>query len=284
MAGLPAVRGTLYIVATPIGNLDDISARAIETLRSVALVAAEDTRHTLKLLRHLAINTQTVSLHEHNEVQRAPALVDRLLGGDSVALVSDAGTPLVSDPGHRLVNLAREAGVIVSPVPGPCALTAALSACGVGAARFAFEGFLPAASAARRAALGSLATEARTMVFYESPHRIVSCVADMALVFGGDRRAALCRELTKRYESIHVDTLERLGEWLRSDDDRRRGEFVVVLAGAEQAPGADCRPEWVEAVRELGEVLPPKRAARIIAKVTGASSQVLYRLARDSQR
>lgn len=273
--------GTLYVVATPIGNLDDISTRAAATLASVSVVAAEDTRHTRKLLDHLALGKETVSLHEHNETRRAPALVERLLGGDSIALVSDAGTPLVSDPGYRLVALAREAGIAVSPVPGPCALVAALSACGISSARFAFEGFLPASGGARRATLTALAAETRTLVFYESPHRIVAAVGDMAAVFGAERRAALCRELTKRHESIHADSLGALVEWLDGDANRRRGEFVVVVAGGE-ADDAACRPEWIEAVRELGASMPPKRAARLIAKVTGASSQVLYRRAREA--
>ncbi len=275
------VPGTLYVVATPIGNLDDIGARAAATLASASVVAAEDTRHTRKLLDHLALGKETVSLHEHNENRRAPALVARLLGGESIALVSDAGTPLVSDPGYRLVALAREAGVPVSPIPGPCALVAALSACGISAARFVFEGFLPAAAGARRGALSALAAETRTLVFYESPHRIAAAVADMAVVFGAERRAALCRELTKRHESIHADALGELVGWLNGDANRRRGEFVVVVAGAE-AVDAGCRPEWIEAVRELGASMPPKQAARLIAKVTGASSQVLYRQARDA--
>ncbi|KAA3624520.1 MAG: 16S rRNA (cytidine(1402)-2'-O)-methyltransferase, partial [Proteobacteria bacterium] len=204
MSTEPAEPGVLYIVATPIGNLGDVTRRAVEILRAVDLIAAEDTRHTSILLRHLAINRELVSLHEHNESRRAPSLVERMERGDSVALVSDAGTPLVSDPGFRLVALAHEAGIRVSPVPGPSALLAALSSCGLPAPRFTFEGFLPAAAAARRAALSALSAEPRAMVFYESPRRVAAALGDMAAVFGGGRQASLCRELTKTYETIRT--------------------------------------------------------------------------------
>lgn len=278
MAAANTNSGRLFVVATPIGNLDDISMRAVQTLRTVDVIAAEDTRHTSVLLRHLAIVNTLLSLHEHNELRRAPGLVERMLGGQSVALVSDAGTPLVSDPGYRLVTLAREAGIIVTPVPGPCAMIAALSACGLPSSRFTFEGFLPAAAAARVKALSMLAGEARTMVFYESPRRVQATLDDMVAVFGANRRASLCRELTKRFETIRTDTLDALHHWLGEDDNQRLGEFVIVLEG--RADHEDlCRPEWVAAVRELREFMPLKRAARIIAGATGAGSQLLYRLA-----
>jgi 16S rRNA (cytidine1402-2'-O)-methyltransferase len=279
MSTAPHAPGTLYVVATPIGNLDDIGVRAIETLRAVDVIAAEDTRHSGVLLRHLGITTHMVSLHEHNEERRAPALVERLQAGDAVALISDAGTPLVSDPGFRLVNMARSAGIAVSPVPGACALIAALSASGISAARFTFEGFLPATASARRTALAALVGEPRTMIFYESPRRVSALLADMIAVFGTDRPGALCRELTKQYETITSATLGKLGEWLGEDDNHRRGEFVVVVAGNPGDVEDACRPEWVAAVRELREVMPLKQAARIIASATGARSQVLYRLA-----
>lgn len=272
--------GTLYIVATPIGNLDDMSARAVAILRSADVIAAEDTRVSAVLMRHYGIDTPMIALHEHNEERRAPSLVERLLGGDSVALVSDAGTPLVNDPGYRLVRLARDAGVAVSPIPGPCALVAALACCGLPAAKFTFEGFLPSSRAARRAALAALAAERRTMVFYEAPHRVREAVADMARTFGEERPAAIARELTKRFETVVDATLGVLAAWLDAGEYNRRGEFVIVVQGLRGAEGEALRPEWVEAVRELGRVMPPKQAARIIAGATGARSQALYRAAR----
>ncbi len=272
--------GTLYIVATPIGNLDDMSARAVAILRSADVIAAEDTRVSAVLMRHYGIDTPMIALHEHNEERRAPSLVERLLGGDSVALVSDAGTPLVNDPGYRLVRLARDAGVAVSPIPGPCALVAALACCGLPAAKFTFEGFLPSSRAARRAALAALAAERRTMAFYEAPHRVREAVADMARTFGEERPAAIARELTKRFETVVDATLGVLAAWLDAGEYNRRGEFVIVVQGLRGAEGEALRPEWVEAVRELGRVMPPKQAARIIAGATGARSQALYRAAR----
>jgi len=275
--------GTLYIVATPIGNLDDMSARAVATLRSADVIAAEDTRVSAVLMRHYAIDTPMIALHEHNEERRAPALVERLLGGDSVALISDAGTPLVNDPGYRLVRLARDAGIAVSPVPGPCALVAALASCGLPAAKFTFEGFLPSSRAARRTALAALVAERRTMVFYEAPHRVREAVADMARTFGDDRPAAIARELTKRFETVVDATLGELAAWLDAGEHNRRGEFVIVVEGFRGAEGEALRPEWVAAVRELGRVMPPKQAARIIAGATGARSQALYRAARGER-
>lgn len=275
--------GTLYIVATPIGNLDDMSARAVATLRSADVIAAEDTRVSAVLMRHCGIDTPMIALHEHNEERRAPALVERLLGGDSVALISDAGTPLVNDPGYRLVRLARDAGIAVSPVPGPCALVAALASCGLPASKFTFEGFLPSSRAARRTALAALAGERRTMVFYEAPHRVREAVADMARTFGDERPAAIARELTKRFETVVDAALGELAAWLDAGEHNRRGEFVIVVEGFRGAEGEALKPEWVEAVRELGRVMPPKQAARIIAGATGARSQALYRAARGER-
>lgn len=271
--------GDLYVVATPIGNLEDISARAGAVLRSVSVIAAEDTRHSSILLRHMAINRELVSLHEHNEERRAPELVGRLLEGESVALVSDAGTPLVSDPGYRLVVLAREAGIRVVPVPGPCALVAALSVCGLPVARFTFEGFLPAGGATRRGALAELARETRTMVFYDSPRRVAASLADMVSVFGAHRPASICRELTKRFETVTTASLGDLLQMMEEYPEQQRGEFVLVVEGYQGNSADALRPEWVSAVRELREFLPLKRAAHIIAGVTGARSQALYRAA-----
>jgi 16S rRNA (cytidine1402-2'-O)-methyltransferase len=274
--------GILYLVATPIGNLSDISARAVKTLGEVNVIAAEDTRHTSILLRHLGVSKEMVSLHEHNEKRRAGALVKRMIAGESVALVSDAGTPLVSDPGFLLVTSARQAGIPVSPVPGPCALIAALSASGIAPWRFTFEGFLPPATGARRRTLSALAAEHRSMVFYESPVRVRETISQMIEVFGSGRQAAIGRELTKRYETIKTASLGELLAWLDEDEDHRRGEFVIVVSGFDKDTGQACRPEWVEAVLELRAFMPLKQACRIISRVTGASSQALYRAADEA--
>ncbi len=270
-------KGTLYVVATPIGNLADIGARAVEVLGRVDLVAAEDTRHTAGLLSHLGLKKRLLSLHTYNESSRTATLLDLLAQGQSVALVSDAGTPLISDPGFPLVRAAREAGFRVTPVPGPSALVAALSVSGLPCDRFVFEGFLPAKQGARRAHLEVLRNEPRTLVFYESPHRIEATLADMAAVMGGEREAVLLRELTKTFEQIHAAPLARMQPWLAADADHRRGEFVIVLAGAE-AESSD-----VEAQREvLGVLLDYMRvkdAAAAAARLTGASKRDLYQLA-----
>ncbi|WP_455385258.1 16S rRNA (cytidine(1402)-2'-O)-methyltransferase, partial [Acidihalobacter prosperus] len=229
--------GVLYVVATPLGNLGDISPRAAEILGAVDVVAAEDTRVSGRLLAHLGLSAgRLLSLHEHNEESRVPGLIQRLRDGDSVALISDAGTPLISDPGFRLVVAAREAGVRISPVPGPSALIAALSVAGLPTDRFVFEGFLPAKPAARRSRLQALADERRTLVFYESSHRVEACVGDMAEAFGGARRAVIARELTKRFEQVADGALDELKSWLEADADRSRGEFVLVVAGDDKQP------------------------------------------------
>ncbi|HHJ14634.1 MAG TPA: 16S rRNA (cytidine(1402)-2'-O)-methyltransferase, partial [Gammaproteobacteria bacterium] len=224
--------GCLYVVATPIGNLGDMSTRAIEVLRQVVLIAAEDTRHSAGLLAHFGIDTPMQALHEHNEREQAPRLVQRMVEeGLELALISDAGTPLVSDPGYRLVRLARAAGVSVVPVPGPSALIAALSASGLPTDRFVFEGFLPPKAAARRARLEKLLTEPRTLIFYESSHRILDSLRDMAAVLGASRHAVLARELTKQFETILDDSLEALAGRVETDADQRRGELVVLVEG-----------------------------------------------------
>ncbi len=265
--------GTLYIVATPIGNLEDLSPRARRTLADVALIAAEDTRHTGRLLSHIGVQTALKSLHEHNEAAVVGSILAILENGDSVALVSDAGTPLLSDPGYRLVVEAHARGIDVSPVPGPSALTAALSVAGLPTDRFCFEGFLPAKSAARMNALRSLANETRTMVFYESVHRIDALLADLESVFGPDRMAVIARELTKLHEQIVPGTLVDLGARLARDEIPRKGEFVVVLHGGEAA----AEPAIADALAlELAAVLPVKQAAAIVAKVTGARRNDVY--------
>ncbi len=272
--------GTLYIVATPIGNLEDLSPRARKVLAAVDAIACEDTRHSARLLRHFGLTTATLACHDHNERRIVDTLVERLRRGDALALVSDAGTPLVSDPGFLLVRAAREAGCKVVPVPGPCALVAALSASGLPSDRFVFEGFLPARSAARREHLKRLADEPRTLIFYESPHRIEASLADMAEILGGGRRAVIARELTKRFETIHGDTLEGLMAWMAADPDQCRGEFVVVVEGSPRREGDDgTQAEAERILAVLLEELPLKQAAAIAARLTGAKRNRLYRRA-----
>src|SRR5690242_12028000 len=225
--------GKLFVVATPIGNLADLSARAREILSGVDLIAAEDTRHSAALLAQFGIATRTLALHEHNEREKSAELVHRLREGAQIALISDAGTPLVSDPGYRLVRAAREAGIAVSPVPGACAAIAALSVAGLPSDRFVFEGFLPAKAAARRAHLQTLMTEMRTLIFYESSHRIVEALEDLVVVFGGERRAVLARELTKLFETVLDGALAELAARVNTDSNQQRGEFVLLVAGAD---------------------------------------------------
>jgi len=271
--------GVLYVVATPIGNLGDISRRALEVLGGVQIVAAEDTRHSARLLRHYGITTRSVALHEHNEREMVPRIIAKLRSGQSVALVSDAGTPLVSDPGYMLVAEARAQGLRVVPVPGPSALVAALSAAGLPTDRFTFEGFLPPRTEARRRRLRDLAEEPRTLIFYESPHRVEQALVDMAQVLGEQRRAVLARELTKVFEEIHGDTLAGLLVWLRQSPERCKGEFVLLLAGAE--PPADDAPSAADErlLRALLRELPVSRAAALAAEVTGRKKNVLYQKA-----
>ncbi len=267
--------GTLWIVATPIGNLGDLSPRALEVLRSVSLIAAEDTRHTAQLLAHFGLRTDLVSCHDHNEAEQIPSLLRRLESGQDVALVSDAGTPLLSDPGYRLVHAARAAALAVRPVPGPCAAIAALSVAGIACDRFSFEGFLPQRGGARVAVLESLRAETRTLVFYESKHRIEAMLADAAVALGGARRAALARELTKLHETVLDGTLQELAERVAQDPEQRLGECVVVIAGA--APDASGVLEEGRRVMHLLLLeMAPSRAARLAADITGASRRELY--------
>jgi 16S rRNA (cytidine1402-2'-O)-methyltransferase len=268
---------TLYIVATPIGNLGDMSPRAVETLRTVAVIAAEDTRHSRVLFNHFAIQTPCVALHEHNESQMTEALTARLAGGESVALISDAGTPLISDPGFRLVRAAQEAGFKTVPIPGPSAVITALSVSGLPSDRFTFEGFLPAKSAARRQALERLKGETRTLIFYESPHRIRATLEDMGSVFGGQRRAVLARELTKLYETVLNDDLSGLSERLARDPDQLRGEMVVLVHGAEIMTADERSIRTV--LEPLVDELPLKQAVALTARITGVSRNAVYDLA-----
>ncbi len=267
--------GTLFIVATPIGNLADLSPRAQDTLRTVVAICAEDTRRSGQLLAHFGIATPMLALHEHNEDALAQRIVARLQAGESLALISDAGTPLVSDPGFRLVRAARAAGIRVSPVPGSSAVIAALSVAGLPSDRFAFEGFLPARPAARREALARLSGETRTLVFYESSHRIAESLADLRAAFGDDRPAVLARELTKLFETVLDGTLAELHARVEADADQRKGEFVLMVQGA----GDDAAAQLAEGRRVyalLNAHLPPSTAARLAAEITGAPRKALY--------
>jgi 16S rRNA (cytidine1402-2'-O)-methyltransferase len=267
--------GSLWVVATPIGHRDDFSARAIETLRAVAVIAAEDTRHSRPLLVHHGIDTPLIALHEHNERDAVDGIVRRLLGGDSVALISDAGTPLISDPGFRLVRAARAAGVRCIPLPGACAAIAALSVAGLPSDRFVFEGFLPAKAAARRARLQELAGDARTVIFYESSHRVAESLADMRDIFGGEREAVLARELTKMFETVIGEPLNDLAAKVVADPDQQRGEHVILVAGrGEEADAKLAEGRRVFAI--LRDELPPAKAAKLAAVISGAPRKLLY--------
>ena len=263
------------MVATPIGNLGDLSPRALEVLKSVAAICAEDTRHTRQLLAHFGVDKPLVALHEHNEGDAAAPLVARLRAGESLALVSDAGTPLVSDPGFRLVRAAREAGIVVSPVPGASALIAALSVAGLPSDRFVFEGFLPAKGNARRERLHALASEPRTLIFYESAHRIEEALDDAVAAFGAERRAVVARELTKLFETVLDGPLAELAQRVRADANQRKGEFVLLVQGA----GEDADAKIVEGRRlyaKLCDHLPPSTAAKLAAELSGAPRKALY--------
>lgn len=277
--------GTLYVVATPIGNLDDITARALRILREVALIAAEDTRHSIRLLQHFGIATPLAACHEHNERDEGGRFLTRLQAGEDVALISDAGTPLISDPGYHLVRQVRAAGIRVVPVPGACALIAALSAAGLPSDRFSFEGFLPAKTVGRQARLQQVAEDPRTLIFYEAPHRILECLADMREVFGADRPAVLGRELTKTFETLKGLPLGELHDWVAADSNQQRGECVVLVAGW-QAPEGDEAISG-EALRVLDLLLgemPLKRAAALAAEITGVRKNLLYQAALERQK
>lgn len=266
----------LYIVATPIGNMQDITERARQTLAEVDLIAAEDTRHSAVLLQYLGITTPLIAYHDHNEQTASEGLIDRILAGTTVALISDAGTPLISDPGYRLVQLAHERGVQVIPIPGPSALLAAVSVSGIPTDRFLFIGFLPSKAEARRRTLEELKSETATLVFYESRHRISQSVQSMVEQFGGDRMAFIGRELTKKFEQGRYATLADLQAQIESGEITAKGEFVVVVSGAAEST-SDY--EHLPLMKALLEELPPRKAAGIAAKLTGMSKKALYELA-----
>jgi 16S rRNA (cytidine1402-2'-O)-methyltransferase len=269
----------LYVVATPIGNLRDITLRALEVLAASDVVAAEDTRNTAHLLSEHGISTKNklIAVHRHNERGAAEKIIAKLQAGESVAFVSDAGTPAISDPGALLVQAVRAAGLRVIPVPGASAVLAALSASGLNEPHFLFYGFLPNKSAARRAALQSLISYPCTLVFYEAPHRIVECVADLCAVLGGERQIVLAREITKLFETLHACALCKAEAWLQSDSNNQRGEFVLLVSGATPQPGLSM--EALSTLSQLLDELPLKQAVRLAASITGASRNELYQRA-----
>lgn len=275
--------GSLHVIATPIGNLNDLSTRALQVLAEADLVAAEDTRHTLGLLQSIGVSKPMVSLHAYNEGQRVPELLARLGAGEVIALVSDAGTPLLSDPGYELVSAAAKAGFEVRVIPGPSAITAALAVAGLPTTRFCFEGFLASRSRERRTQLARLASETRTLVFFEAPHRIAQMLADMAAEFGGERRAVVARELTKSHETIYRGTLNELVALSGSDANFQRGEITLVVSGAEEVAGTVDLQMLKRTVELLAKELPPGRAAALAAQLTGASRSEAYALIQKSE-
>ncbi|WP_174871731.1 16S rRNA (cytidine(1402)-2'-O)-methyltransferase [Pectobacterium polaris] len=267
---------TLYIVPTPIGNLGDITQRALAVLASVDLIAAEDTRHTGLLLQHFAINARLFALHDHNEQQKADVLLAKLQSGQSIALVSDAGTPLINDPGYHLVRRCREAGVRVVPLPGACAAIAALSASGLPSDRFCYEGFLPAKTKGRKDKLRELGEETRTLIFYESTHRLLDSLQDISEVLGAERYVVLAREITKTWESIHGAPVGELLAWVKEDENRRKGEMVLIVEG-HQVDESALSAEALRTLALLRAELPLKKAAALAAEIHGVKKNALYR-------
>ena len=271
--------GLLYVVATPIGNLADITLRALETLKSVDAIAAEDTRHTSGLLSHFGIAKKLIAVHEHNEHQSAEKLLQQLQAGESIALVTDAGTPGISDPGAVVVDLVRKAGIKVVPIPGVSAVVAALSASGITQNGFMFHGFLPASGAARRKALELLKLQTVTLVFYEAPHRIVESITDMANVLGAERRVTFARELTKTFETIYSCNLADAAAWLEADTNQQRGEFVLLVEAAAVKDAEEISDEAVRVLKLLLTDLPLKQAVKLAAEITQEKKNDLYELA-----
>lgn len=269
----------LYIVATPIGNLADMTPRAIEVLQSVDVIAAEDTRHSAKLMQHCNVQRPLIAYHDHTSIEQSERIIARVMSGESLALISDAGTPLISDPGYRLVSLARQKGVKVIPIPGACALITALCAAGLPSDKFIFEGFTPAKSSARRKAFETLASEVRTIVFYESPHRVEAAIEDMIACFGEDRQVVMARELTKTFETFLSGTLSEVYRQVCSDPNQQKGEIIVLLEGYKkvEAPEDELSPEVEHTMRVLMQELPLKQAAAIAAKLTDEKKNKLYK-------
>ncbi len=275
-------KGILYVVSTPIGNLQDLSFRALQVLQQVSEISTEDTRHSSKLLKHFGVKTPCFSLHDHNESRVVPAVVEKLKKGQCIALISDAGTPLISDPGYLLVKGAVAAGIDVVSVPGPCALIAALSISGLSADRFVFEGFLPPKSGQRLKKLETLKRESRTILFYESCHRVVESVADMKKVFGGQRKAVVAREVTKLYEDVARDSLDGLCCLMAGDQRFQKGEYVILVEGFQQ----DEEQAWLEAVKTLGVLMSElsiRQASKLTSQLTGISKKRLYQYALENK-
>lgn len=268
---------TLYIVATPIGHLADISLRALEVLKNVDLIAAEDTRHSARLLQHYEITTRLISYHDHSDQKRVDMLIDKLKMGQSIALISDAGTPLISDPGYVLVKCAREAKLNVEPIPGSCAVIAALSASGLACSQFSFEGFTPPKSVARKRAFSARLYDTRTLVYYESPHRIIDCLQDLEDVMGGKRQMVLARELTKTFETFLSGSVSEVAARVSEDANQRKGEIVILVAGFNKDDAHDdISDEGKNTMKVLAEELPVKQAAGLCAKLTGDKKNKLY--------
>ncbi len=271
--------GTLFVVATPIGNLGDMVPRAVTILQTVDLIACEDTRHTGRLLTHFSIDKPLVAYHDHSDVARMQRILGTLEEGKQVALVTDAGTPLVSDPGYQLVRLARERGIEVCPIPGACAAIAALSVAGLPSDRFAFEGFLPAKAGARRKRLEGLVGESRTLIFYEAPHRVMEAVGDLRAVFGADREGFLAREISKAFETFTAGTLGELESHIAADANQQRGEMVIIVRGANAVDTDVGQAEHMRVLTLLMAELPLRQAANLAARITGASKNALYQQA-----
>lgn len=274
--------GTLYIVATPIGNLSDITAHAIDCLKSVAIIACEDTRTSGKLLNHFNIPTKTWAYHDHNAEVQTPKLTEILQSGQNIALISDAGTPLISDPGFRLVRACHQAGIKVSPVVGASAAIAALSVAGLPSDKFYFYGFLPAKTAGRQSELTKIKDLTATLIFYEAPHRIVECIDDMITVLGDNRQVTFCREITKTFETIYPSTLGELKQFVESDANQQKGEMVLVVAGANDSVNDDGKHDAL--LKRLLQDLSVKKAAQLASDVTGAKKNALYDRALQLQR
>ena len=279
MSSEVVINAGLYIVATPIGNLGDMTARAVETLKGVDLIAAEDTRHSARLLQHFGIGTQMRAYHDFSDDSRVESLLAQISAGKSIALISDAGTPLISDPGYRLVLRAREEGIKVVPIPGVSALTTAISVAGMPSDRFVFEGFPAAKQVSRVKQFEALGSDTRSIVFYESPHRIIESLEDMKAVFGGDRRVAICRELTKAFETVHTDSLDNTLAWMLEDSNQQRGEFVVIVAGKPKVESEGLDEEALRILQTLLEELSVKQASALASRITGVKKNLLYQKA-----
>jgi len=277
-SGVNVEPGVLYVVATPIGNMGDISQRALDVLANVDVIAVEDTRHSRRLMQQFQIDTPMLAFHEHNEREQAPRLVDRLSRGESIALISDAGTPLVSDPGFHLVRLAREKDIRVVPIPGASAMLAALSVSGLPSDHFVFEGFLPARSSARQKRLHMVASDSRTLIFYEAPHRLLETLADMGEVLGQQRYVVLARELTKTFETVKGDTVAKLLDWVTRDANQQKGEIVLLVQGKTSTDDTAVESEGKRVLSILLEELPLSQASALAAKITGNKKKALYQV------